>query len=382
MITNIGKNILAKYLIGQSPAYASFIAVGCGATPLSSSEPFSDYSDKTNLDFEMFRVPITSRGYVTEDGVSNVVFTAELPTEERYEITEIAVYSAGSNPSAASNDSRVIYSFANTLAWEYHTDELATQIPVITSPLDGDNNDNIIETTEPVFQTNADNRIFINPSRLERNERCRFLNNTIVMAGDTADLSVTDGHLVVEDGSNHIHNFSAPIDLSQNAPTDKMKLAFSVINKNGDSADVPDNVRILFEAASSDTNAENTQWVRFEVDIDDENFVGGTADLTNDFSTNRYIVVTKELQELYKSAGFSWGQMNTAKFYVTVTKDGAPSSDYYVCLDAARFENTSTINPLYGMTGYSVVRTTDGLPIVKSANTSNYVEFRFGMDVL
>ena len=74
--------------------------------------------------------------------------------------------------------------------------------------------------------------------------------------------------------------------------------------------------------------------------------------------------------------------MNTAKFYVTVTKDGAPSSDYYVCLDAARFENTSTINPLYGMTGYSVVRTTDGLPIVKSANTSNYVEFRFGMDVL
>ena len=88
MITNTGKDILSKYLIGQAPAYASYIAVGCGAKPLDSESPGEiDYSSKTSLDFEMFRVPIISRGYVNEGGVSKIVFTAELPTEERYEIS-------------------------------------------------------------------------------------------------------------------------------------------------------------------------------------------------------------------------------------------------------------------------------------------------------
>ena len=104
MITNIGKNILAKYLVGQTQSYASHIAVGCGATPLASDGVFGDYSLKESLDFEMFRVPIISRGFVNEDGSSKVVLTAEMPTEERYEITEVGIFSAGSNPVAGSFD--------------------------------------------------------------------------------------------------------------------------------------------------------------------------------------------------------------------------------------------------------------------------------------
>jgi hypothetical protein len=34
MITNTGKSIIAKYLIGDTPAYASYVAVGCGAAPI------------------------------------------------------------------------------------------------------------------------------------------------------------------------------------------------------------------------------------------------------------------------------------------------------------------------------------------------------------
>ena len=86
MITNTGKTIIAKYLIGQAPAYASYIAIGCGATPLTTGDIPGDYSAKKNLDFEMFRVPISSRGFINEDGVDKIVLTAELPTEERYEI--------------------------------------------------------------------------------------------------------------------------------------------------------------------------------------------------------------------------------------------------------------------------------------------------------
>jgi hypothetical protein len=44
MITNTGKTIIGKYLLGQAPAYASYIAVGCGATPLDIGDSMGDYS--------------------------------------------------------------------------------------------------------------------------------------------------------------------------------------------------------------------------------------------------------------------------------------------------------------------------------------------------
>ena len=138
MITNIGKNLLAKYLVGQTQSYASHIAVGCGAPPLASDGTFGDYSIKNSLDFEMFRVPIISRGFVNEDGIDKVVLTAELPTEERYEITEVGIFSAASNPVAASFDSRNVYSFADTDSWLYQPfGSSAIAIPSVPEPLDG-----------------------------------------------------------------------------------------------------------------------------------------------------------------------------------------------------------------------------------------------------
>jgi hypothetical protein len=58
-----------------------------------------------------------------------------------------------------------------------------------------------------------------------------------------------------------------------------------------------------------------------------------------------------------------------------------PSEDYYIALDALRLENIATTNPLYGLTGYSVVKNTDAETIIKSPNTSNYIEFRFSVGV-
>lgn len=374
MITNTGKSILAKYLVGQAPAYASYIAVGCGATPLPSDGVFEDYSGKTSLDFEMFRVPITSRGYVNEGGVSKIVLTAELPTEERYEVSEVGIYSAGSNPAAGAYDSKSIYSFVSTENWEYHSADQATAIPVVYSPLDGSNNDNVIDQPYNVFQTNADNRIFTNEDRISRYERCRFLNNIIAIVGDDANLTVdSNQHLVISNDSNHIHLTGASVDFNKNAPTDELKLAFSVINKDPNPTIVPDAVRILVEFTSSDASSEPGEFARFEVNINN----GSGFDL----STSRYIVVTKQLQELYKSSGFTWSAVNVVKVYATVVNNSAPSSDFYVCLDAIRLENKNTSNPLYGLTGYSVIKNSEAKTIVKSANTTNYLEFRFGLDV-
>ena len=194
MITNTGKGILAKYLIGQAPAYASYIAVGCGPSALNSeesgftTEQKTEYAAKKALDFEMFRVPIISRGYVNENNLTKLVLTAELPTEERYEITEVGIFSAESNPSAGAFDSKNFYLFNQTEGWEHHTNSGILQIPVIYTPLDEDE-DNNISTTQKVFHTNADNRTFTNPERVERNERSRFLNNMLMIAGDDASLS-------------------------------------------------------------------------------------------------------------------------------------------------------------------------------------------------
>jgi hypothetical protein len=375
MITTTGKNILSKYLIGQAPAYASYIAAGCGPSAQLSTAAELDYSAKKSLDFEMFRAPIVSRGYVTENGVTEIVLTAEVPTEERYEITEVGVFSAGANPSAGANDSRVLYSFSQTENWEYHVVGSATAVPIIDRPLD--NNDEatqgeIVDGGNVAFFVNADNSLFENnASRISRNERCRFLNNMVVIRGDMSEISKVGDVLVPAANTPHIHLTGISINLDKNSANDEIRLAFSVMNRLNDTA-TPDTVRVVLEFTSEDTNTESRQFAMVQSEL-----------FTSDLSTNRYIVKNSTLQDLVKSAEFSWGAISIIKVYVSILDAlGDPDPDFYVAVDALRFENTNTINALYGLTGYSVVKTSDALPVVKGSNTANLLEFRFAMDVL
>ena len=380
MITEFGKGIIGKYLIGQAPAYASYIAIGCGPTPAEANSPDVDYSSKKTLDMEMFRVPVISRGYVNDNGVNKVVLTAELPTEDRYEISEIGLYSAGSNPSASVNDSRTVFAFDDSKEWVIGS---GTSIPTVSTPLDaGDNGVDDLGTDEisltyPVFKTNADNRVFANTSRVARYERSRFLNRMLVVRGNHSSLEVVTtnsvDHLNPTIGS-YISLSGESFNFTQNAPTDELKLAFSVINRVAGSsqvpATVPDEVRILIDFSSSATFGSE-EWARFEIILDDY-----------DFENNRYIVITKQLQELYKSApGFSWNSVDNVRIYTSVLKDDVVSPDFYVAYDALRLENKNESNPLYGMTGYTVIKNTNANTIVKQANKTSYVEFRFSMDV-
>jgi hypothetical protein len=400
MITNTGKTIIGKYLLGQAPAFASYIAVGCGKQPFNTGQNFEDYSDKESLDFEMFRVPISSRGYVQENGMNKIVLTAELPTEERYEITEVGIYSAASNTSAVSNDSKTIFSFSNTENWQYRSGSAVPElIPTIPAPLDSNDDNNItgsypinlltkeydatngVLTATPVFQANSDNSIFYKQSRAERYERCRFLNNNIFIEGNTSDLDVITESGPTQDhfdaSGSYIQLTGVNIDFTQNSPIDELKLAFSLVSKNGESEAVPDTVRILVDFSSSDTTSEG--YARFEVDLDNGSSLSDP--INDEFETNRYYVISKQLQDLYKGADFNWNNVSIVKIYASVIVGGNPSSDYYVALDAMRLENVATKNPLYGMIGYTVVENTDASTIIKSPNTNNYIEFRFSIGV-
>ena len=388
MITNKGLVILAKYLIGQAPAYASHIALGVGSVPLSSGATLGDYSSKENLDFEALRIPISSRGYVYDEaGVANIVFAGELPGDQRYLFSEIGIFSARSNPAAGAQDSKMIYTFSESENWEYHNRTSAVGIPTVVSPLNGEVEGSVINPTDdlgnpiPVFRTNSDNAIFNSDVRSLRYELPRFLDRSLLISGDMSYIEENSGTLSIKESTpteyygTHIHLTGISVNFNRNSPEDEFRLAFSILDKDVAQTERVGGVRIVMEFASSDSlNPEN--FARFEVDLDPSDV---------DFVENRYIVVSKKLGELVKSAGFTWNTINSVKIYAMVYDNGGsgvPSPDFYVAIDGFRLENVTAQNPLYGMTGYSVVRTEDGQPIVKESNTSNIVEFRYGMDIL
>jgi hypothetical protein len=343
---------------------------------------YLDSSNKETLDFEMFRTPIISKGYVVEDGISNVVFTAELPTDDRYEISEIGIYSAAANPSAGNTDSKILYSFSTQENWEWHQTTSATSIETITKSLDDGNN--ILTPASPttgnplaVFQANSDNTIFTSPDRVARYERGRFLNNSIFIAGNE---SLINSSLEPVSG-NHIHLNGVSLGLDYNVSTDKLKFAFSVVNKTGASPagnyasfNSPNKIRVLIEFVSNEKAISNVEYARFGIEktqgIDGVNFI-----------TNRYFVEEISLGDLVTNSGFTWNTVTTIKISTTIfalAGDTVGSGDYYLGLDALRLENVSSVNPLYGLTGYSPIQNSDALPVVKQKNTSNFAEFKFG----
>jgi hypothetical protein len=395
LITNTGKNIIAKYLIGQAPSYASHIALGVGPRPLADEDPLGDYSAKQNLDFEVLRIPITSRGYFyDENGESNIVFSAEVPSDQRYEFTEVGVFSGKSNPAAGNLDSKIVYAFSEAENWEYHTENVSSSIPTLTGLLDNGAGRSLIAPEDGngnpiyVFRVNSSNDLFNSEARKGRYERPRFLDKSLIIHGDMSHIVADiNGRLSVkpedEDGyyGSHIHLAGIRANFNQNSAIDQMRIAFSLLNKDELYTETPERVRILLEFASTDV-IDPDNFARLEVDISKTDVI---------FENNRYFVVTKFLQDLIKSSGFTWNTINVVKIYVSVfeldeDEEEIPSENFYVALDGLRLENVTSQNPLYGMTAYTVVRNENpsGVPepITKEANSSNVIEFRFGMDVV
>jgi hypothetical protein len=403
--------------------------------------------NKNALDFEMFRVPISSRGYVNDNGVNKIILTAQLPTEERYEISEIGIYSAGANAAAGKFDSRTVSAFAGEENWQL---SLGTTLnsPSVQSAVFPEiqnsiiNGLNFIVNTAPAIKTSSTNGIFSNPTRAARYERPRYLGNVFLLRGDTSYAYSNGTNLEISGEPAFLQITGQPLDLTKNSSSDLMKLAFSVVSVDGSSSNVPDAVNIIIEFSNSD----GSQYARMQVEAKDSVYR---------FATNRYIVASKRLDELFYTSGqFSWRNVSVIKAYVTAVENllvtnkqitsnvatittasahglvegnyikisgvdstlngtyevlGTPTSNtftyakiaddvssqivvpnglaevptnqFYVALDALRVDNVSTVNPVYGLTGYSIIQNSDKATIVKSPNTNNYIEYRFILDV-
>jgi hypothetical protein len=417
---------------------------GNEAVPSGTGLVTKNYSTKTSLDFETFRTPIVSRGYVVENGISKLVLTAELPTEDRYEISEIGIFPSNTNPSAVSNYSRNIVTFASTETWQYWNGSTASVISAISTRLDDPSTGTIYDANGTVFQANADNITFTSDLRNARQERPRFLNNTyfiradqsptltvsnVAAASGTATITTSTAHgLIAANLANSsvgnvvvLTNISANaslngtyvitgvpstttftvasaltisttsstgqawavspttmpaiqssvnLDLSTFAATDEIRLALSIIDKAVSGTSTPTDVKFAIQFKDA---------------------LGNTATAVNIpvagkfSSTNRYAVLTSQIQSFYKTGNFDWSSITTISLYSNV---GTSGSSYYVAYDAIRIENIATQNALYGMTGYTpIVNTfttggnTYGKTIVKDPNVSNLIEFRYAMGV-
>lgn len=371
MITNDGKELIGKYLLGQVPAYASHISVGCGATPLDSGDPNPvGLATKTVMDFEMDRVPVTSNGFVDDNGVTKLSFTAELPTENRYDITEVALWSAGANNLASNSDSHMIFTFDSEL-WQTHNTAISS---VPFKDVIGDSNGDIT-ATEKVFACSTSNVTLRYGSRTARKEGPRYLNSTILMRGDTSSISGASGSWTASAVSpdtqpTHIHINGINLGISNNSPSDVLKLAFSLIDATAlASAGDPDTVKILVEFYRSEITS-TSGFAKAEISLAGSVFTG-----------NRYHVVEIPISDLITSQDFTASQIRTCRIFVSVVKSGVPSSDWYLAFDGLRIDNVTSVNPVYKMVGYSVVKI-DGTPIIKFQNTNNYIEFRVALGIV
>lgn len=541
MITNTGKSIIIKYLLGQAPAYASYIAAGCGAQPVKQiSFPVSNkaltsgvatltigendlrigefitvsdvdtrfngiyeitglgdgtvsyaldlsnvpsaavspvgrvsrnYSNKKSLDFEMFRIPITSKGYVEEDGVSKVVLTGNIPSSDRFEITELGVYSAASNPSAQLTDSKNVFLFVKNEGWEYHNETSSVEIPNVVNKLDLDPeepgtiytgsgfNSEITSTDANCFVADASNSTFDSELRIARQERTRNLGPSIFLKGDSSNVikqatinavsytsntatyttvehhgllpgdSVTisglspsgyNGTFIVteinaslhtfkvtnttnatvtdQDGTvvlprfavasgAHIHNASdVSLTLDRNSPTDEIHTAFSIVSvaptSDGEGNNPIGSVRLSIRFSNThQTDVALTAFAQLDIEVNDSDV---------DFAANRYFVDVKQIQDLARFGNFTWAETAVVLVNASVLDtSGNPMPEYYVALDGIRLENVSSENPLYGLVAYTVIENeiegssqTYAQPIIKLPNTSNFIEFRYALDVI
>jgi hypothetical protein len=192
-------------------------------------------------------------------------------------------------------------------------------------------------------------------------------------ASATVSSASASGRVTFEN-STHIHLNSINFDISRNAPSDKILLAFSLIDQSGAGAGTePDYVKILLEFYKNESSTVSG-YAKAEIQITGTEFTG-----------DRYKVVEIPISSLVTSADFSSDQIRVARIFASVvhTIGGIQKTSplHYVELEGVRLENDTTENPVYGMVGYSIVRTTNGTPLYKYENTNNYIEFRFNLDV-
>ena len=318
------------YTIPSTTTFSVAPEVGTGTTStgtLSTVKPnrvdpnaiiIRNYADKKTLDYEMFRVPIVSRAFNSQTGETQVILAGELPTQDRYLMTEAAIFSSGTNPIASLSDSRPIYAFSEGEGWENHN-VTATAITTFTTTSIANVNGviNTLNTTIAnltAFALDSTDAMFDSDGHKFTNSKPRLLSNFIVVRGDLSEINTTASTWTTNN-TPHIHIQNQRFGFGVNSSTDQLKLAFSVINRNpiltANAAIAPDNAYVMIEFSTSEAEVEaDNQYARMQIQLSSTDFAN--------INGSRYFVSTKTLGELATSVGFSWEAVRLVKVYVEV----------------------------------------------------------------
>jgi len=275
----------------------------------------------------------------------------------------------------------LLVTFTSAEPWSYVTNGSASAIEFepngVLNLTSGSAITNDITTTTKGQFINSDSTIFNTSSRSSRLEQPRLLSRALMVSGSSSFLTLDPGDptkLIATSSASYIENSSINFDFSQNITTDKLKLAFSLLSRTASVDTAPASVRILLEFTNGTTLPGTSPKAKLSMIL-------SSSDFQVDGNANRYVVVTKSLSNFERDTDFTFSNINGIRMYTSILVGGVPTDNYLVAYDGLRIDNVSTINPLYSLVGYDVIKTDNGLPILKQENTNNYIEYRFGIGV-
>lgn len=443
MITNKGKGIIARSLAGQISSPFSYIALGVGAKPefpvtviektaavwtsdntvlgsgvwgLETDTNLAKLGDgatawnslsyvstgiqyesesivtKTKLDFEAFRVPVSGSSVIFEGGKTKIVLAASLPSAQRYEFSEIGVFSSEFNSILTTEAPRMLYTFSASEGWEYHSGSSTVAISYVGSISENGIDISVPNDDKAVFVA-SDSAVFFTENR--SNQRMRVYQDALVIRGDlsTIDIDTTppiDTEWTV--GGDHVHVTGIPINLTKARSDDELKISFSILNKTyADIESYPaEAIRIVINFMQSESqyydavgNPISTEYAKMQIQVNEgETGVVNQIPSTTDFANNGYYTVTVPIENLITSPNFSWENITVAQVFVEVdAPSGKTNTDYYVGIDAIRFDSNNDNNPAYGMSAYSVVQNSSASTEIKELQTETQLEYKIVLEV-
>lgn len=290
--------------------------------------------------------------------------TAEIADSNQYDITELGLYSLGSNQlSNSASDSKTLLTFSSDEDWKYFNN-LTNETPDVSylTPMAS-----TLNMTVPTFVSANDaywTTVSSDTYRILRQEKPRIYVDALIMPGNTSEF--VSGTTFTTASKYVIKTSSITLDKASSA--DELSLAFSIANATANPTVAPTSFHIMIEFLCR--NGTDSAKMLFDQSL-----------LTDVIPANRYIVLDKALSTLSTTAFFTWGAVTSVKVYSSIEVSGTPTNQFAIVLDALRFKSVSVENPLYALTAYTIVNNSTALPIYKKANSSELVNFRIDLQI-
>lgn len=437
MITNKGNDIIAKYMLGQAPEYAAYIAVGVGAKPLGPSESDTSPQSKKSMDFEAFRVPVTSKGIVNDTitkAVSRIVTnagTSTFTTTTSHGINvgdDVEVIVGSASPITVTVTTATSNTFVGLTSYPTGTvNPLIATVSYVKDRLIFKGQlppDHKYQMTEIALYPATNNQLALgHDSRVlasfSVSEPWSIFGDSVPIEYESGSISDVNGAIVAFPNRAKfidIDNISFQASVNRKGRYEQPRFLDRCLIVAGNMTTFSSDAMTTITSGSYLSNTSLTldlskyssndivkvalsivsqeevpslvphkTRIRIDfVDVDNKIASFKKVILSSDISASRYIVVSDTVSNLdTPDTTFNWTKIAAINVYAETLNSSNSWDSSYVILDGMRIDNENTTNPLYGMVSYSKLRNSisNNLPIEKIENSQGYIEYRLGVSI-